>query len=457
MGFIPFWLLITRFTKSKQILNDSAVNWIQIRLFAIAVFIALLITSIAFGYGIFDGDHFLLRSFFQSSLLLCLELWAILLLTHGSSLILTNQWSRRIEILIFNMALTVFSLEIVLTGYSKISPSPLLWDQSSIVDRITANKMEPKTKYYDTFINSTGYHDGEFFASTESDFVIAMLADSFGVGIVPYDFNYSTIAEKLLQKSLGKEYQRIAIHNFGIPAIGMDDYAYLLNSEVLQYKPDMVLVSVFIGNDLLDSIPKKRVYYAIQNWILGQLPIRILSIVRESNLSIDHDVTNIGKSRDSGDEVPEHIFDWRKEKPRFSKKAYLAVERARVEVNNLENPELEAHYQHFFKISRYFQSMLGDSVFFVLIPDEFQVNDALYDEIIEAKANPQSYIRNYPQSRIIEFFNQNSIAYLDLLPVLKAQQKFGRTYHLQNTHWNARGNKIAGEEIAQFILEIKKK
>ena len=115
---------------------------------------------------------------------------------------------------------------------------------------------------------------------------------------------------------------------------------------------------------------------------------------------------------------------------------------------------MEGYYQHFFKIVRYFQSTLGERVFFVLIPDEFQVNDSLYDEVLASKASPESYIRNYPQNRITKYFDENKIHYLNLLPALKSKQEAGRTYHLQDTHWNARGNKVAGEEIAKLILEM---
>ena len=36
---------------------------------------------------------------------------------------------------------------------------------------------------------------------------------------------------------------------------------------------------------------------------------------------------------------------------------------------------------------------------------------------------------------------------------MREEQQTARVYHLHDTHWNARGNRIAGEAMAQFILE----
>jgi hypothetical protein len=41
---------------------------------------------------------------------------------------------------------------------------------------------------------------------------------------------------------------------------------------------------------------------------------------------------------------------------------------------------------------------------------------------------------------------------LGLLPVLREAQRQAPTYHLRDTHWNAHGNRVAGEAIAGWIL-----
>ena len=87
-----------------------------------------------------------------------------------------------------------------------------------------------------------------------------------------------------------------------------------------------------------------------------------------------------------------------------------------------------------------------------MIPDEFQVNDALYETLLARSERPDAYDRDMPQRLLREYAAAKGIPMLDLLPVLRAAEVDGRTYHLRDTHWNARGNRVAGEAIADFIL-----
>ena len=88
----------------------------------------------------------------------------------------------------------------------------------------------------------------------------------------------------------------------------------------------------------------------------------------------------------------------------------------------------------------------------VIIPDEFQVNDELFEVLMKRVDDPGSYDREYPQMRIRGFARERSIQVLDLLDAQRGGQGAKRVYHLRDTHWNARGNRIAGEALAQFLL-----
>ena len=96
---------------------------------------------------------------------------------------------------------------------------------------------------------------------------------------------------------------------------------------------------------------------------------------------------------------------------------------------------------------------LGDRLLLVVIPDEFQVNDALYERLLENVERREVYDRDLPQRLLRDYAGARGIPMLDLLPILRAAEPEGHTYHLRDTHWNARGNRIAGQAIADFILE----
>ena len=70
-----------------------------------------------------------------------------------------------------------------------------------------------------------------------------------------------------------------------------------------------------------------------------------------------------------------------------------------------------------------FQRHLGSKLLVVLLPDEFQVNDELYKEMLTANPVYASYQREYPQQRIMEFCEAQNIRCLDMLPTLREGQQ----------------------------------
>jgi hypothetical protein len=98
----------------------------------------------------------------------------------------------------------------------------------------------------------------------------------------------------------------------------------------------------------------------------------------------------------------------------------------------------------------------------MVIPDEYQVNDALWERLLprariytpslspaESRA---AFERDYPQRRIREWATARGVRLLDLLPALREAERKGRTYHRRDTHWNAHGNRVAGRELARALL-----
>lgn len=333
-------------------------------------------------------------------------------------------------------------------------PSPIVWDQESVARKIEAVRWPPRHPYFDFRFNSRGYHDEEFFAAGPNDWVAAVLADSFGIGVVPYAFHYTRVAEQRLQSAWTGRYDRIALHNFGVAGIGMREYAYLLLTEALACRPRLVILCVFVGNDVFefDLTRKKSCRWYLQGWLGGQVVKRLLAIGREMRARMLTNPAALGPDTGPLSDVPAYVHDWRLEEPRFSDDAFLKIERDRLEVCNPYNPAVTPFYDAFFESLSFFGNTLGDRLLVVLIPDEFQVNDELYDRLMRLVTQRQSYDRDYPQTRIRAFCEERGWAVLDLLPALREAQAKGRVYHLNDTHWNARGNRVAGEAIADYLL-----
>ena len=413
-----------------------------LRSFIYCIFAAVAVTSIVSHYYLPAAQNFWVRSVFNSILFLLLSDWALLVVICSGKL--TPKLSgimRKIDLLTANLIITLLLLEASITIFARFSHSPFFWDQTSLASTIDIYRARPGSRHFNININSLGYHDQEFFQAGPKDFVVSLIGDSFAFGIVPYDYNFATIAERRLQKKLSDRFERIAIHNHGIPCIGMPEYAYLLQTEIMHDRPQVVLLSIFLGNDIGGIKKAKRKYYTLQQWWLGHLAQRIVAYYHE-------------RGKGKGNSVGESPFtlDVTKEVPTFSQDRYLEIESARVEICNTVNPNVNSMFADFFELLAWFQQILADKLVVVLVPDEVQVNDQLYQQVMRKKVMPQVYDREYPQKRIAAFCKQRGINMLDLSPALRRGHKKIRVYHLQDSHWNAHGNRIAGEEVSNFIL-----
>ena len=96
----------------------------------------------------------------------------------------------------------------------------------------------------------------------------------------------------------------------------------------------------------------------------------------------------------------------------------------------------------------------GKTLCVLLVPDEFQVEDDVWREV-QANLPGAQLERDRPQRLIVPWMEREGIPCLDLLPVLRAAEPLadGRrhVYHLRDTHFNARGNRIVGEALAEFL------
>ncbi len=89
----------------------------------------------------------------------------------------------------------------------------------------------------------------------------------------------------------------------------------------------------------------------------------------------------------------------------------------------------------------------------VLIPDEYQVNDDLYETLMHRVPDAAAYERLHPQQRLSAHCRDRGIEVLDLLEPLRRANGERPVYRLRDTHWNARGNRIAGEALARYLLD----
>jgi hypothetical protein len=146
------------------------------------------------------------------------------------------------------------------------------------------------------------------------------------------------------------------------------------------------------------------------------------------------------------------LLDPLHEPPTLSVERFAYVETTRAEITL---PEKAGEYRPALDELERLRTAAGTiPVAFLLIPDEFQVEDAPWRDVewvgIAARAD-----RDLPQKIVGRWLEEHGIPYVDLLPLLRAvpvlEDGSRHVYHLRDTHWNARGNRVAGEALAELI------
>jgi hypothetical protein len=93
-------------------------------------------------------------------------------------------------------------------------------------------------------------------------------------------------------------------------------------------------------------------------------------------------------------------------------------------------------------------------VVLVLIPDEFQVNSAVLAAALqEANLCHEEVDLDLPQRRLRDFCADQGVLCLDLKPFFDG---IPDAYAFRDTHWNVRGNHLAAEKMAAWIVQFMK-
>jgi hypothetical protein len=244
----------------------------------------------------------------------------------------------------------------------------------------------------------------------------------------------------------------------------------LWNTEGKQLRPDLVVINLFVGNDPLEPSGYPGAHRWLRSWfewgnvLLFVVPERILRIGQERERLQDPDRVPGQIPGEATDQViadPAALlaaFPWvadpTKEHASMSMETFMEIERWRAVSLLFPTPDM---HDRFFQVLDDLCDAVGDvPLMFTLIPDEFQVNDGLWARLAEwlpaGAGNPDRFS---PQAPLHAWLHARDIPYLDLLPILRAVPPMAdgqrHLYQLQDTHFNARGNDIAGKAIADFL------
>jgi hypothetical protein len=362
---------------------------------------------------------------------------------------------RVLDVVLMNLSLSAVVCEAVLRFAAWWIPSPLFAGAedpgaAAMIDRQT---LAPGTMYLGTPINAWGDHDDPPVRRRDGQCLVTCVGDSFSLGSVPLARHYTTVAERALGDC--------PVYNMGTSSIGPREYLYLVQTRVPLLDPSLIVIALYVGNDVSDVYataakvpsPGAPPFFARERIRSFVVVRRLLAWMGESRkLGARRVGTPQGFDAGSGEARLAWLDDYRLETPGESEEAYEQIERGIAQTTLATDAWM---YQRFFEYLDRIVSAAGSrKIAFLLIPTEMQVDDPLWQRV-QAWLPDVPLERDQPQRRIRAWLERRSVPYFDLLPAFRAveQEPDGsrHLYHLRDTHFNSRGNRLAGEKLAEFL------
>ena len=388
--------------------------------------------------------------------ILILECLLLIWLSRPSPRPVLSRVAGVVDVILFNMALLALLIELSARFAVHLAPNSTLAyrERSNATALEEVNEQLEKVReimhLYKVPFNSLGFPDTEFEVPKPKDvYRIVALSDSFGIiSNVPHEFHHLRVLENELAELLPD--RTIEVCNLALNGMAPEHYLVALEHWGIHLDPDLVIVYFFLGNDFKPRGLENNFASTYDLFVSYRLIRRLVRIARvESTLGEAGPIQNRLHKQ-----VPDYVKDWRLEEPYFPRDKFISIERSRG--RQFLPPIQDSYYapavEHVLAIADLAERVTGNSLIVVLIPDEVQVNEALRQEIEATFA--QRLVIEKPARYLHSRLDDKGITIIDLLDVLQEGEKsLGRVYHLQNTHWNANGNRVAAQEVARQLRD----
>lgn len=311
-------------------------------------------------------------------------------------------------------------------------------------------------------INSRGLRDEEIpYEKPPGGFRVLALGDSFLAAThVPLEQAMTKQLQGLLRGQLAP--RPVDVVNAGVSGYGQaQEYVYL-DIEGYKYAPDVVLVVVFLGNDLIDNIrdsdgrwlrplfeldgddrlvqvsaptrPPFRRPPADEFLLRNSLTYNFL----QSGVldKLEQPAEQAGETGRNADREPGGEFQVYERPPSAKLRRSWEVTEALLAA-----------------IARRAEAV-GARTLVVGAPSFRQLDPAAFDALLaERGLDPRRYDVELPDRRLGEAAARQNLPYLDLLPVFRRAAAGGETvFYPKNTHWAPAGQRTAARAIYDVLL-----
>ena len=291
----------------------------------------------------------------------------------------------------------------------------------------------------DIAINNAGVRDSEDLGpKAAGERRVLVLGDSLVLSVqVPFEQTFGELLERRLNESGTGRYRVV---NAGVQGYGPVEQLLFFRRIVDQVQPDVVLTTVFVGNDAEEAVASEPKLSEKRDSAVALRESFVTSLRRTVRRSM---VLQLFRLR-VVTATDRFQFKAPPEPPLQSYAASPPPRIARgIDITRacLEQLRAEAE-QH------------GARVAIVLMPARFQVDDGDYGRLRQTvKETGGELVRDAATTRFAEGLSGLSLPVTDLLPPLRAALPGPDVFFQQNVHLTPRGHQIVADHLATFIRE----
>ncbi len=281
----------------------------------------------------------------------------------------------------------------------------------------------------------------------QADHEVLVLGDSFMEALqVEYEQSGVGLVEAQLADTLGYP---VALRDAGIGGWDPDQYVLRARTLLAQHKYDLVLTSIYLGNDV---IPRARTY------LPPRAPVQRYHFRLPRSLSWQGFTDAVLRPINDFLEVRSHLF--------LLFRNRLQTLRMRVGLAPLDFPTqylISERDSGAWKVTADLCAQIADlahqngaDALFVLIPAPFQVDSADLQHYVEGFGlDPSTIDLDQPNRKLGDGLAARGLDVIDLLPAFRAEHERGtRLYGSVDPHFSPEGNELFAREVTPVAARI---
>lgn len=391
------------------------------------------------------------RSWRRWTLFVALQLLVILILAEAATRVVATK-HRGLKMLL-NASAEV-------TDFSDVETLEELMDRSML-------GFSPFSVEYGFVLNSRSFRTMEYSPGGAHDRLrVVALGDSFtfASGGIPHEDHWTTLTQRDLAR---RSDRRVEVLRLGVPGTGPAFQLRLWELEAAGLEPDVVVVGFFVGNDFVDHQDEGGVFGGDRSGFGEWLAVKsaLFRVTRNLIRVANSGAVLRGNSGDgqpdspaaSGRSLPRYRKSFDPTRPTFDRDRFVEIEARSMALC------LRAEETAFAELSdRVAATVLklasaveaaGARFIVMVIPDQYQVDDELVDEILKTNGlGRDDYDLDRPQQTLVAALESAGVEVLDLLPVFRSTGRGADLYRPLDTHWNRRGNAVAAEALVDLVI-----